>query len=356
MEVRRNRRWFVVAGLTAAAAAVPVVSLPASGSTTDAARLRGLMLGSDGIAHQGYAESVGRLAVPELPKLASVTSMLTGTTQMRTWYNGRDQFRFDVLNTANERDVYRFEGAEYVWDYGEGTLTAVPELPIRLPRAGDLLPPDLARRILAAAPGDPVHGIPSKRVAGVSAAGLRLEPADRDTTIGFVDFWADESGVPLQVEVTAKGGSSPVIMARFLEFSLGSPVMTPPENAPFEVGNEPDISPILASLGLTTPPLQLAGRELHDLVLPGIGVYGYGLSSFVVIQLPRDIANSAIDAATKAGAKTAENTVSLDIPPLSLVVVRAARSRRTYLLAGLVSGQVLAQAGAELSVLPRGNR
>jgi hypothetical protein len=367
VEVRRNRRWFVVAGLTAAAAAIPVVSsaLPASTGETDAARLREKILKSADLPHQGYAESIGRLAMPELPKLASVTALLTGDTRMRTWYAARDRYRFDVLTTASEHDVFRAADYEYIWDYGENTITEVPaDLPVRLPRAGDLLPPDLARRILSAAPGDQVRAIPARRVAGVSAAGLRLEPADPDTTVGYVDIWADPSGLPVQVEMTAKNGSSPVIMARFLEFSLDPPAETALsyELAPdigFSSAQLPDITSVLASFGLAAPPARLAGRDLRIDALagvPGVGLYGAGLSSFVVLQLPRDVANSAVDAATKAGAKQVNNTVQLEIPPLSLAVVRSTRTRRTYLLAGLVSGTVLNQAGAELSVLPRENR
>ncbi|TCO48801.1 hypothetical protein EV192_11522 [Actinocrispum wychmicini] len=363
----RSRRWFVVAGLTAAAAAVPVVSSvwPARDTRTDAAKLRERMLRSADVAHQGYAESVGRLAVPELPKLASVTALLSGTTQMRTWYAARDRYRFAVLNTAGERDVFHEVDAEYLWDSGQNTFTEAADLMVRLPRAGDLLPPDLARRILAGAPGDAVSAIASKRVAGVSAAGLRLAPADPDTTVGYVDMWADpDSGLPLQVELTAKGASSPVIMGRFLEIDLGPP----PESAlSYEVGPDvgfntaelPDVTSVLASGGLVRPPGRLAGRARRSDALaglPGVGLYGAGLSSFVMLQLPRDLANSAVDAAVKAGAQQTEDFVRLEIPPLSLAVQRVPRNRRTYLLAGLVSATVLQQAGTELAALPRGNR
>jgi hypothetical protein len=351
----------VVAGLTAAAAAIPVVSsaLPASTDPIDPARLRDLILKSMDLPHQGYAESVGRLAVPELPKLASVTALLSGTTRIRTWVKTRDRYRFDVLNTANEHDVSRVGEFEYVWDYGENTLTEVEaDVPVRLPRAGDLLPPDLARRILAAAPGDALRGIPARRVAGISAAGLRLEPGDPDTTIAHVDIWADPSGLPLQVEVTAKNVATPVIMTRFLEVSLGPPEDFSRQIGPdagFRTATTPDIAPVLASLGLTAPPPRLAGRDVRTDSfggLAGLGLYGSGLSTFVVLQLPRDVGNSVVDAATKAGAQQVNNVVRLEIPPLTLAVVRAPR-RRIYLLAGLVSGRVLDEAGADLSMVNR---
>jgi hypothetical protein len=364
----RNRRWFIVAGLTMAAVAVPVVSdaLPASTDAVDPARLRDLMLRSADLPHQGYAESSGRLALPELPKLASVTALLTGTTKMRTWYAARDRYRFDVLALAGEQDVYRTPDYEHIWDSAENKITQVfADMPVRLPRAGDLLPPDLARRILGSAPDDAVTAIDARRVAGMSAAGLRLVPADPDTTIGHVDIWADPvRGLPLRVELTAKDAATPVIMSRFLDVSLDPPtadVLTHkiPPGAGVEAVDVPDISGVLASFGLTTPPGRLAGRDLRTDALagiPGVGLYGSGLSSFVVLQLPRDVANSAIDAATKAGAKEVDDVFQLEIAPLSLAVMRSNRARRSYLLAGLVSPKVLQRAGAELSVLPRGSR
>jgi hypothetical protein len=338
---------------------------PAEDTRTDAAKLRDRIMRSADVAHQGYAESVGRLAVPDLPKLASVTALLSGTTQMRTWYVGRDRYRFAVMNTAGERDVFHEVDAEYLWDSSQNTLTQALSLNIRLPRAGDLLPPDLARRILSAAPGDAVSTIDSKRVAGVSASGLRLTPADPDTTLGYIDMWADPgTGLPLRVELTAKGVSAPVLMAQFLEFDIGPP----PDSAltydagpdvGFNTAELPDVASVMATGGLVRPPTRLAGRaQRSDFLagIPGVGVYGAGLSSFVMLQLPRDLANSAVDSAVKAGAQQTDNLVRLEIPPLSLAVQRVPRTRRNYLLAGMVSGQVLQQAGSELSTLPRGNR
>lgn len=68
--------------------------------------LRALIAASAGQVHHGYAETAGSLGVPELPNLGEVTSMLNGTTRMRTWYGAPDRWRFDVLTAAGERDVY----------------------------------------------------------------------------------------------------------------------------------------------------------------------------------------------------------------------------------------------------------
>jgi hypothetical protein len=360
----KHGRWLVVAALTVLAVAIPLVPnvLPTSAEAMDPARLRELVMRSASVPHQGFAESSGRLPVPELPKLASVTSLLTGTTRIRTWYESPSRERFDVITTTGETDVYRGPDGEQTYDSGENKVTDLyGNLPVRLPRAGDLLPPELARRILSAAPGDQLSSIPAQRVAGISAAGLRLTPADPETTIGHVDVWADPaSGVPLRVELTAKGTGNPVLITRFVDFSLERPsddVLTAKLGP--QVGQDfieaSDIAEALGRFGLIAPPTRLAGRDLRIEDLAGIaGVYGTGLSSFVVVQLPRDVANSAFDAATKAGGKQTQTTASLRIAPLSLAVVRS--GRRTFLLAGMVSTSVLDQASTELAALRRSPR
>jgi hypothetical protein len=363
----KHRRWLVVAVLTVAAVAVPFAPnvLPTSTAAVDPAQLRDLIMRSANVPHQGFAESSGRLPVPELPKLASVTALLTGTTRIRTWYASPSRERFDVVTTTGETDVYRtVDDGEQTYESGENKVTYLyGALPVRLPRAGDMLPPELARRILNAAPGDALSSIPARRVAGVSAAGLRLKPTDPDTTVGHVDIWADPaSGVPLRVELTAKGTEDPMLITRFLDFSLDPPaddVLTPKLAPQVGAGSieASDIADALGRFGLVAAPDRLAGRDLQIEDLAGIaGVYGSGLSSFVVVQLPRDVADAAFDAAKKAGGQEAANAAYLQVPPLSLAVVRSNAGRRTFLLAGLVSTKVLEQAGGELAALRRSPR
>jgi hypothetical protein len=370
--VRRDRlrRWSLVAGVAAVLLVVPTVvaALPARVAPIEPARLAELIMRSADRPYQGYAESSGRLGVPELPNLSQVSSLLTGTTRIRSWYDSPTSWRFDVLSSlGGERDVYRTPNGEYIWDYGANLLTEViGGQPVRLPRAGDVLPPDLARRVLSAAPGEPVSALPARREAGVSAAGLRVRPADPDTSVGQVDIWADpDSGLPVRVEVSARGASQPVLVSRFVELTQQRPaaetlVPNKPPDGGFTVTTAPDI---VEALGATAPvsfPASLAGRaqrrgELSG--LPGIGLYGTGLSAFVVLPLPRNIAGSATDAARKAGASDLTlpggTGVLLSVAPVSVVIERSTVARRSYLLAGLVIPSVLERAAAELSTVPR---
>jgi hypothetical protein len=358
--------------VTALLLAVPalVAALAPGGGSADPARLRDLIARSASQPYQGYAESTGSLGLPDLPKLGDVTSLFNGTTRMRAWYTAPDRSRVDVLTVGSERDVYRLPDAEYTWDYAANQLTElIGDPPVRLPQAGDLLPPDLARRILADAPGDPVTALPGRRIAGIAAAGVRLTPRDPDTTVGTVDIWADPAtGLPLRVELSARGQTSPVLTTAFEEVDLTTPTIpveapNPVPGSGFVVTSAPDVAKALGALGQATLPAQLAGRDLRTTELGGIrgvGLYGTGLSSFVVAAVPGDVGAQAADAATKAGAasiKLARGTaVAKSIPPLSLLVVRPMFSRRAYVLAGLVDPSVLQAAAGALTTLPRRGR
>jgi hypothetical protein len=362
----------LVALVTGLLLAVPalVAALAPVGGSADPLRLRDLIARSASQPYSGDAESDGSLGLPDLPRLGDVTSLFNGATRTRAWYIAPDRSRVDVLTTGGERDVYRLPDGEYTWDYAANQLTELVGDPqLRLPRAGDLLPPDLARRILQDAPGDPVSALPGRRIAGIAAEGLRLTPRDPDTTVGRVDIWADPAtGLPLRVEISARGQAAPVLTTAFQQVDLGRPAIpsAPPSPAPgsgFSVTTAPDVAKALGALGQVPLPEQLAGRPLQRTDLGGVrgvGVYGKGLSAFIVAAVPRDIGASAASAAGQAGAATIQLTrgtaVAESIPPLSLLVVTPLFSRPSYLLAGLVDPAVLRSVADALTTLPRRGR
>lgn len=365
---RTVRAWALVGAVALVAVLAPRVPgwLPASSATVAPAELRQRVLGSASRPYQGHAEINGTLQLPELPNLRDLTALLTGTTQVRTWYADPSRWRFDVVTPIGERGVYGTPDGEYIWDYGANMLTRlIGQAPVRLPRAGDLTPPELARRILSAAAGDPLTPLPARRVAGHDAAGLRLVPSDPDTTIGHVDLWADPgTGLALAVEVTARGASRPVLASRFLEFDPTAPpaaVLVPkrPPGSGYSIVPGPGVADGLNALGLGRPLPRLAGRELREAAaagVRGVGVYGTGLSAFVAVPVPGDVGSQAADAITRAGGTT-ENpprgeVTSLSIAPLSVAVARSAYTQRSFLLAGLTDTDVLLTAARELALLP----
>jgi hypothetical protein len=361
------RRWAVVAAAVAVAFSVPPLlsAVPARGSPLGAGELRQRVLDSAARPYQGYAESTGRLGIPDLPQLSDVTTLLNSTIHLRAWHAGPDLWRVDQIGpTGTERDVYRvWRGVEYVWDYGADSLTQIlGEPPLRLPRVADLVPPELARRLLSIASADPVARLPSRRVAGVDAAGLRLVPADPQTTIGTVDVWADPvTGLAVQVEVTGRGAGSPVLTSRFLDLSQRAPDPAPlvphlPAGASFQATDNPDLASAVSTFGLGVLPQTLAGRPRRPLPegFEAVGVYGSGLSAFAVLPLPRGLGGAALAGLRDAGGAPVAlpgggTGIAFGTPLVSVLVARFQNFRRTYLLAGLDSPQLLRDAVTELA-------
>jgi hypothetical protein len=354
-------RWALVAATAVLACAIPTVlaSLPVSGAEPGAGVLRQRIIDSAGQTYTGYVKTQAELGLPSLTQLSDVTSLLSGFTDIRVWYRSPSQNRVDVVNTLGERDVYQTPDGVYTWDYGTNLLTEIVGTEqVRLPRAGDLVPPDLARQVLAMDPVDPVVSLPTRRIAGITAAGLRLRPTDPATTVGQVDIWADPAtGLPLQVEVTARGNTKPILASVFVDVTRDNPsdaTLSPPIDAAggVSLGAASNLLSAINQLGRFPLPAQLAGYQLQPQIpgLPGVGRYGSGMSTFVVLPLPDNVGESAQDTMTKAGATTIHMTrghaVLIQIPLLTVMVVDL--RFRTYLVAGFVDHAPLQQAATEL--------
>lgn len=200
------RRWalVVLVGVLIVVSPAVVGAWSGASASADPADLRARIAASSDRPWTGYAESRAGLSLPRIPLLADVTTLLSGTMRMRGWYAAPDRHRTDVISAVGERDRYVTPRGQAVWDYGAELLTLVARDPeIRLPRPDDLLPPALARRLLSGtAPTDRATALPARRVAGLDAAGVRVEVADPDTTVAALEIWADPAtGLPVAVDV-----------------------------------------------------------------------------------------------------------------------------------------------------------
>lgn len=357
----RIARWALVAAIAVVACAVPsvVASIPAASSPIGVDQLRQRIESSGNQQFSGYARMQIELGLPNLPDLDNLTSLLAGTSDVRVWYAGPDRNRADVVNTIGERDVYQTPIGVTTWDYTSNLLTeVVGQQVLRLPTAGDFVPPALARRVLSMDPTDKATPLPSMRIAGISAAGLRIRPTDPATTVQQVDIWADPAtGLPLQVEITARGATKPVLVSRFLNLTKGAPdpssLQPPAQPGGLVQAAAPTILSALNNFGQRPLPSTLDNYQRQPQLpgLPGIGRYGTGLSQFVVLPLPRNIGRSAFDTISKNGGKKIQvdrgRAVVIQIPLLTVLIAQV-DCRHTYLVAGLVDSTVLQQAAKEL--------
>ncbi len=353
-----------MAAVVAVLCAVPVVvgQWPVRAADVDVTRLRDRMAASVQQPFQGFAQSVGTLGLPALPGLEQVTALVSGTTHLRTWYAARDRWRVDVIGPGTEEDLYQTPDAQYVWDYGRNQLSRIDgRPPVRLPRAADLTPPDLVRRLLSVAAGDRAEPLPDRRVAGIAAAGLRLVPVAEGTTVAHVDIWADpRTGLPLQAEITARGGRRPVFTTRFLEVQLTAPaadVLTPPAGGPdsgFTVTRTPDIVSALDRWVSGHLPDELAARPRRAAVqgVSSVGVYGTGMAQFVVLDVPGRIGWRAYENAAKWGKRLSFPDGEAALITTGLLSVLIVRGQQTYLVAGFVDATLLQQVAADLVRIP----
>jgi hypothetical protein len=327
-----------------------------------AAALRARILASSGVAYSGYSESSVSLGLPDLPDLGQVSTLLDGITDQYTWYLSAGQWRADVITQDGESDTYQTSQGTFLWDYSSNLLTqVVGTQPFRLPRAADLLPPALARRLLGyASPADHITRLPSQRIAGLDAAGLRLVPANPVTTVGQIDVWANPAnGLPVEVAVTGRGSAQPVLVTRFLNLNQSPPSLATvtPNPAPgvgLTTTQLPDVSGILNGFGPLLPG-QLAG--MTRIVSPGgladVAAYGTGFSRFAVLPLPSSVGNSALSAADDAGAggvALADGVTGalVQTPLVNVLLVQPPGGGPVYLLTGTVAATLLVRAGSGL--------
>ena len=240
--VRRQWRWVLVLVVIGALVALPaaVDALPAQRSSVGPDDLATRIKASAGQPYHGLRRRPRRPAPSRAARAQPTSRRLTSdTSKIRVWYESPDRWRTDLLYSGGERDRYGTPDGTWTWD--SGTHRAVfleGATQLRLPIPIDLTPPDLGRRLVAAAQPDEITAISPRRVAGHDADGIRIRPATKDSTVDTIDVWADAAtGLPLRIEVTAKGHSEPSLETGFLELDLhaGNPDLlsfTPPPRRP----------------------------------------------------------------------------------------------------------------------------
>lgn len=359
---RGTWRWAAVALGVAVLVSLPLAvgALPARQTEVSATDLLRKVQSSGSVGHSGYAESVGGLVLPLTTDFTALTSLFGDRTRIRSFWRGEQDWRIDALQTTGEASTYRNGDTDWTWDFEQNAGSQAAEPVVRLPRVADVEPTALARRLLSEARPADVSRIPSRRVAGRDAAGLRLRPSDPGTTIDRVDVWMDEgTGLALRVEVYGKGTARAVLETAFLDFSTAVP---PPSATVFDAadpsrvggGTNTDLAARINLFAPVTPPTTLAGLPGRAGLtgLGSIGSYGSGLTLLVAVPLPGRITGPLVDQLEKTpGATRSRDGLRLSVGPLSLLLTDDP-GHRTWLLTGTVTAATLDRAAAELIADP----
>jgi len=223
-----------VGALTGSSQAGEAVDLPA---TTPEHVLA--MVGQSTVkALSGTLEQTSQLGLPQLPTsgpssnsgAASALDLLTGSHTARVYLDGPSNSRVQVMDQLAERDVVRHGNDVWIYSSKDNTATHVT-LPAGTAgkdttTPGDVqTPAQLAHRLLTALdPSTQVTVGRDTKVAGRTAYDLVLRPRGSDTLIGSVSIAVDsQTGLPLSVDVQARGQDKPAFQLAFTALTLQTP-------------------------------------------------------------------------------------------------------------------------------------
>ena len=250
--------------------------------------------------YSGYVETLGRLGLPDLGQVDVATTLLSGASKLRVWWLEPAAWRVDLLSYTGESDMYGDATGTWTWDSEARRVRRVDgEAAVRLPRPADVVPPELARRFLAAASPSELQPVAGARVAGRSVPGVRVVPASTASAIDHVDIWADpDTGVALRVAVVARGGNGTSFESQFLDVSLSAPgrelvTFTRPDDV--RTGRpQTDLVREIASGSPISLPDQLAGLARGPNQTGAVATYGDGFGVVGVVGVPAFAVEQAI--------------------------------------------------------------
>ncbi|HSL36168.1 MAG TPA: hypothetical protein VK883_05005 [Arthrobacter sp.] len=206
----------------------------------------------------GTLEQTSEMGLPALPKAGAGSpetawlELLTGPHTARVYLDGPQKARVQIMDRMAERNAVR--NGDELWFYNSKDNTAAHA---QLPADADgrheshpgtvATPEELADKLLAKldASTDVTVGA-DVQVAGRAAYNLLLTPTSEATLVESVAIAVDgESGLPLGVEVKARGQAEPAFSVAYTSLTLEAPDaaifnFTPPPGAAVEEIPVPD--------------------------------------------------------------------------------------------------------------------
>jgi outer membrane lipoprotein-sorting protein len=292
----------------------------------------------------GTVVETARLGLPALPSLgsgngsASLSGLASGSHTVRVWYAGKDHARLAITGTLAESDVIRNGQDLWVYSSDGNTVTHVRlahQAGAEQPRAkagpaGALTPQEAANQAVAAiTPTTTVTVDRTARVAGRDVYQLRLRPKDPRSLIDSVVLAVDgQTHVPLQVQVLAKGKSTPAFETGFTDVQFRVPAasvfaFTPPPGAKVTERSEQN--------GASEQQRKNAARDRGAVAADQPAVLGSGWTSVLVL---RNVDTSA-DGSAKGSGGALSDLLRIATPVHG--AFGSGRIVRTTLLTGLLT-------------------
>jgi outer membrane lipoprotein-sorting protein len=187
------------------------------------------------------------LGLPQLPQAAnptSLSSLLTGSHTIKVYYLNAQHFRLSVQQPMSETDVIRSANTLWLWESTGNSVTeftapttAQKHALKKLPAGPVLTPQQAANEILTAVGKTTLVSVQDNvSIANEPAYQLVLKPKDHRSLIGRVVIAVDAKyGMPLRVQVFAKGDSGPAFQVGYTQLSMNT-------------------APAAANLNFTPPP------------------------------------------------------------------------------------------------------
>jgi outer membrane lipoprotein-sorting protein len=186
--------------------------------------------------------SFGLPSLPGTADPASLASLLTGSHTVKVWYASANHFRLAAPGSLSESDVIRDGSTAWLWQstansVTEYSLPAGKPAPVP-PQVQALTPQQAAQQVLGRVGKTTTVSVASNvSVAGQAAYELVLAPKDSRSLVGQVVIAIDGSnGVPLRLQVFARGASTPAFQVGYTSVQFVTPApaelsFTPPPGA-----------------------------------------------------------------------------------------------------------------------------
>jgi outer membrane lipoprotein-sorting protein len=198
----------------------------------------------------GTVVETASLGLPQLPQVSnasSTLSLLTGSHTVKVYYQDSSHFRLAIPQLASETDVIADGTKLWLWESSSDSVTeftppadsAEQKVAATAPV---LTPQQAANQILAKVGKTTLVSVQDNvMVANDPAYQLVLAPKDSRSLIGQVVIAVDAKyGIPLRVQVFAKGAKSPAFQVGYTDLQFVAPdpanfAFTPPPHAKVDV-------------------------------------------------------------------------------------------------------------------------